>query len=327
MAIPGPGPSISMTTLNTEFGGGFALSSYYRGGTYVPNTPANAAIPTSGTIALGNFYGSSSRVPVSLTATGNNYDVYTNRGPTYVAGFSDVVVTVPGTVGSASTGTYAMLVPSAFSPTDTVTIVNNGVIQGRGGAGGNGGNANNPGPSSTPGAVGNTGGNAIYVNRPTVITNNGTIAAGGGGGGGGGAAAYTPGKASNYSGGGGGGGGAGTNNGTGGTGGTALPGGPQPVGRGLPGIPGSPGPSSSGGAGGPPQSPSVGPNISISGGGGTGGGRGAAGSAGAAGSSTSPLGPNVVKTPGGAGGATGSYLVGNPFVTWPATGTRQGNVS
>jgi hypothetical protein len=325
MAIPGPGPSISMTTLNTEFNGGFALSSYYRGGAYVPNTPANAAIPTSGTIALGNFYGSSSRVPVSLTATGNNYDVYTNRGPTYVAGISDVVVTVPGTVGSASTGTYAMLVPSAFSPTDTVTIVNNGVIQGMGAGGGNGGAANNPAPTSTPGVAGSTGGNAIYINRPTVITNNGTIAAGGGGGGGGGAAARTNPKGSNFSGGGGGGGGAGTNNGGGGTGGFAQA--AIPSARTLVGIPGSPGTSSSGGAGGPPQSPSSGVGIAVSGGGGTGGGRGAAGSAGAAGSSTSPLGPSVIKTPGGAGGATGFYLVGNPFVTYPATGTRQGNVS
>ena len=326
MAIPGPGTAISLNTLNTEFGGGYSLSSYYRGGTYVPNIPQNAAVPTSGAISLGNFYGTLKRAIISLTASGNNYDVYANRGPSYVAGISDLTVTVPGTVGSASTGSYAMLVPNAFSPTDTVTIVNNGVIQGMGGSGGNGGNGNQPLPSSTPGDVGNTGGNAIYINRPTVITNNGTIAAGGGGGGGGGAAAFNNGKVSNYSGGGGGGGGAGTNNGGGGTGGTAAAGGPQP-GRGLPGNPGSPGPSSAGGAGGAPRSPSVGVGIAVSGGGGTGGGRGAAGSAGAAGSSTSPLGPSVIKTPGGAGGATGSYLVGNPFVTWPATGTRQGNVS
>lgn len=327
MAIPGPGVAISMDTLNTEFGGGFSLSSYYRGGSFVPNIPQNAAVPTSGAISLGDFYNTQKRISVSITATGNNYDVYANRGGSYSPGITDLTVTVPGTVGSASTGSYAMLVPNAFSPTDTVTIVNNGVIQGMGGGGGNGGNANNPGPSSTPGAVGNTGGNAIYINRPTVITNNGTIAAGGGGGGGGGAASYTPGKASNYSGGGGGGGGAGTNNGPGGTGGTALPGGPQTTGRGLPGNPGSPGPSSAGGAGGASRSPSVGVGIAVSGAGGNGGGRGAAGSAGAAGSSTSPLSPGVIKTPGGAGGATGSYLVGNPFVTWPATGTRQGNVS
>jgi hypothetical protein len=35
----------------------------------------------------------------------------------------------------------------------------------------------------------------------------------------------------------------------------------------------------------------------------------------------------VQLTPGGGGGGTGFYLVGNPFVTYPATGTRQGNVS
>jgi hypothetical protein len=31
--------------------------------------------------------------------------------------------------------------------------------------------------------------------------------------------------------------------------------------------------------------------------------------------------------PGGAGGAAGNYIVGNPFVTYPATGTRQGGVA
>ena len=316
MAIPGPGPSISMTTLNTEFGGGFALSSYYRGGTYVPNTPANAAIPTSGTIALGNFYGSSKRVPVSLTATGNNYDVYTNRGPAYVAGISDVVVTVPGTVGSTSTGTYAMLVPSAFSPTDTVTIINNGLIQGRGGGGGNGGPAPVPGGSAT---AGGTGGNAIYVNRPTVITNNGTIASGGGGGGGGGGVNTQPGQKLIFRiGGGGGGGGAGTNGGGGGSGGT-TPSNPAPINRN--GNPGSSGTSPAGGAGGTQITVHPGPNQAVGGTGGAGGGRGAAGSSGTAGSGQPIIGP------GAAGGAAGNYIVGNPFVTWPATGTRQGGVA
>ena len=191
MAIPGPGPAIAISTLNTEFGGGYAMSSYYRGGSFVPNSPQNAAIPTSGTIALSNFYGSSNRMIISLTASGNNYDVFANRGPTYQAGKSDITVTVPGTVGSANTGSYALLVPSAFSPADTVRIVNNGVIQGAGGAGSNGANA--PAPASGPASAGGGGGNAIYVNRPTTITNNGTIASGGGGGGGGGAANVAPG--------------------------------------------------------------------------------------------------------------------------------------
>jgi hypothetical protein len=30
---------------------------------------------------------------------------------------------------------------------------------------------------------------------------------------------------------------------------------------------------------------------------------------------------------GGSGGGAGSYIVGNPFVTWTATGTRQGPAS
>jgi len=305
MPIPGPGVAISMTTIATEFGGTVphSLSEYYRGGGLVPNAPINAAIPTSGAISMGNFYGATNRVPVSLTITGNtyNYDVFANRGPAYVAGVSDITVTVnPGvTVGSTSTGAFAMLVPSGFNPGDTVTVVNNGVIQGRGGNGGAGGPSSAPLPSR-PGSPGGGGGNAISVSRPTVITNNGVVAGGGGGGGGSpGRTTVNP-KGTTYGGGAGGGGGAGFDGGTGGAAGVGTNGG-SPA--------GSPGTSAAGGAGGgtPLQ-----PNI-----GGPGGGRGAAGTAGR----TEPAGP------GGAGGAAGNYIVGNPFVTWPVTGTRQGGVA
>ena len=132
------------------------------------------------------FYGGRSKIALTISANTFNYDVYTNRGPTYVAGASDITVTVnPGvTVGSTATPTYAMLVPSAFNPADTVTVVNNGLIQAMGGAAGNGGAG-----ASSAGGPGSVGGSAIYVNRPTTITNNGTVAGGGGGGGGGGGAA------------------------------------------------------------------------------------------------------------------------------------------
>ncbi len=302
MAIPGPGVAISVNTVVGEFGGTapHSLNEYYRGGGLVPNAPANAAIPTAGQIALGNFYGATNRISVPLTIGANtyNYDVYANRGPAYVAGISDVVVTVPGsvTVGSTSTGAYAMLVPSAFSPTDTVTIVNNGVIQGMGGAGGIGGWVNGP----RPGGPGGVGGNALYVNRPVTVTNNGTLA-GGGGGGGGGAGANSP--KGNSAIGGGGGGGAGFNGGSGG-------------GSSPPGTSGSPGSSTAGGSGGAGGTSSP----AIAGAGGPGGGRGAAGSAGSPGSG-GPV------TPVGSGGGAGNYIVGNPFVTWPATGTRQGGVA
>ena len=270
MAIPGPGVAISMNTIATEFGGTVphSLNEYYRGGGLVPNTPGNAAIPTSGAIPMGSFYGSANRTAVALTIAANsyNYDVFTNRGPTYVAGSTDLTVTVnPGvTVGSTSTGTYAMLVPSSFNPGDTVRIVNNGTIQGMGGAGGAGGNwfpASNGGPGAG-------GGNAVFVNRPTVITNNGTLAGGGGGGGGGAGGARPPASPKSPTtqlGGGGGGGGAGFNGGAAGAGGA----GPT-----VNGNPGGAGTSPTGGGGG---SGGVGGSPSISGGaGGAGGARGVA---------------------------------------------------
>jgi hypothetical protein len=331
MPIPGPGVAISMNTIVAEFGGTapHSLSEYYRGGGLVPNTPTNAAIPTSGQIAIGNFYGASNRSVVALTITGNtyNYDVFANRGPGYVAGATDLTVTVnPGvTVGSTSTGAYAMLVPSSFNPGDTVTIVNNGTIQGMGGGGGGGGPARGSGGIlANPGSGGAGGGSALYVNRPTVVTNNGTLAGGGGGGGGGGGrAGNSPGKGNFFAfGGGGGGGGSGFNGGGGAGGGSVPPG--TPAGQHLPGFGGSPGSSPGGGAGGPSRSLA---GLGGSGAGGTGGGRGASGASGGPGAGPAPAATNVAGGSGAGGGPAGNYIVGNPFVTYPATGTRQGGVA
>jgi hypothetical protein len=290
MALPSSGP-LAFTNIQTEFGGTnpIGLNEYYRGGGLVPVSTTTTTIPSSGTIAANNFYGTANRVdvPLSIASPTYNYDVYTqaSTNPAYVAGKANVNVTVsPGvTVGSTSTGTYAMLVPSSFSPGDAVTITNNGVIQGMGGDGG-------PGQfGASNGIAGNGGGNALYVNRPVTITNNSVIAGGGGGGGAG--AGFTPNKGGSDWGGGGG-GGAGYNGGGGGGGGR----------------PGSPGSSSAGGAGGPGgQGNSGGP----------GGGRGAAGSGG------SPIGGANPRS-GGPGGGAGYYIIGNPFVTWAATGTREG---
>lgn len=317
-----------MNTIAGEFGGSVphSLSEYYRGGGLVPNTPTNAAIPTSGQISMGNFYGSANRVAINLTISGNtyNYDVFSNRGPTYSPGSSDITVTVnPGvTVGSTSTGAYAMLVPSGFSPGDTVTIVNNGVIQGMGGGGGTGGQANSSG-TPYPGSAGGAGGHALYVNRPTVVTNNGTLAGGGGGGGGGGGSSAPGAKFINYvRGGGGGGGGAGFNGGAAGSGGGLI----APVGpEARAGNPGQAGTSPAGGAGGAGgQMPGAG-IYNQAGAGGAGGGRGASGANGQ--NSPTTQAQYGVAASGGGGGAAGRYMTGNPFVTWPAFGTRQGGVS
>jgi hypothetical protein len=286
MALPLSGP-LSLANIQTEFGGTnpIGLNEYYRNGGRVPNAPQNAAIPTSGAIAIGNFYGATNRIPVGLTISSPtyNYDVYANRGPSYVAGISNITVTVaPGVyIGSTSTGAYSFYV-SGFTAGDTVNIVNNGTIQGTGGDGG-------PGPfAASPGGTGGGGGPAMYINYPTTIQNNSVIAGGGGGGGGG--AGVTPNKGPSYWGGGGG-GGAGYNAGSGGGGG----------------YPGSPGSLGAGGAGG---------NSEFTPGG-SGGGLGTPGAGGAPSGGANPR-------PGGPGGAAGYYVVGYSNVTWTAFGALYG---
>lgn len=63
MALPGSGP-ISSSMIQTEFGSTnpIAISEYYKGGEYVPNTATNVNIPTSGQIKFSDFYNGSSLV-------------------------------------------------------------------------------------------------------------------------------------------------------------------------------------------------------------------------------------------------------------------------
>lgn len=307
MAVTSSG-QISLSDIASEFGdtAPYQMSEYYRGGGLVPNAPDNSGVPTSGQIGIGNFYGATNRIAVPLTisaSTTTPYDVTTSAtaSPLYVAGISDITLTVnPGvTQGASGTGVYSIYVPNGLNAGDNVTIVNNGHIQGVGGNGGFGGHQHAP----QAGGAGAGGGSAVYVNRPTTITNNGTISGGGGGGGGGAASqpvtygsvpspkGSVPSVSTVYRGGGGGGGGSGYSGGSGGPGGW---------GQTFQGSPGAAGTSPAGGAGG----------SSTSQAGGAGGGRGAAG-----------------QPSNGAGGAAGYYLVGNPYVTWPATGTLNGSVS
>lgn len=77
MALPTSGP-ISWEMIRAEFGGGYPIqiNQYYRGGGLVPNIPANANVPTSGTISAQNFYGATKAAPfqaslVPSTLAGN----------------------------------------------------------------------------------------------------------------------------------------------------------------------------------------------------------------------------------------------------------------
>jgi hypothetical protein len=311
MAIPSSG-SIALTALQTEFGGTnpIGINEYYRGGGLVPNSTVNNSVPTSGAISMSNFYGSQNRNTISITisANTNNYNLFNNLGGSYIAGLTDVVVTINNgvVVGSSSTGSPAFTI-SGFTSGDTVSITNNGTIVGKGGAGASGGNADFNG-TATAGSTGSNGGAALSVGFATNITNNGIIAGGGGGGGGGGGSVVFIGVGSRaVLGGGGGGGGAGS--GSGGSGGIATP-------SGTNGGAGDSGTSSTGGNGG------IGPSYTTSkaGNGGSGGSFGASGSSGA--TSTGSVTAN-----GGSGGAGGNYVNGSSNVTWLATGTRLGGTS
>ena len=73
MPLQTSGP-ISLADIAAEFGGSapHSLSEYYRGGGLVPDTPANAGIPTSGSISLSDFYGGDATV-ARVDAIGGTY--------------------------------------------------------------------------------------------------------------------------------------------------------------------------------------------------------------------------------------------------------------
>jgi len=313
MAIPSSGP-LSLNDIQTEFGGTnpISLSEYYAGGGLVQSgaTGDSGPIPTSGQISIGQFYGSTARVPIVInnTATTLTANIYTlaSANPTYSAGITDVVYNNSGTLYSNSTSTGA-LTTGTFASGDTLKIVNTGLIIGKGGNGGGGSVFPTPGRGGNGGA----GGRALVLGWPVTIDNTGgTIAGGGGGGAGGDLVIWTvqPGPKNPPSprsaGGSGGGGGAGNTVGTGGSGGSS--------GVTYAGTPGSNGTPTAGGSGGAA-------NINIPAPlkpyakGGNGGGRGSSGS------------PVVSPSGTATGGAAGQAIIsnGNP-ITWINTGTING---
>jgi len=76
MAIQTSG-AITLSDIQTEFGGSnpVSLSEYYAGGSYVPSgtSGTNGAVPTSGEIAVSDFYGTQAGITITVTeGTGDN---------------------------------------------------------------------------------------------------------------------------------------------------------------------------------------------------------------------------------------------------------------
>ena len=250
-ALPSAPNSLSINQIAQEFGGDtpHAISEYYAGGSIVPagTQGEGGGIASSGSISIGDFFGSRQRVTINLTISSNTqgYQISQQRGGTYEAGFTDIVLTNNAQVGSTAVGTAGIYTGTApnYASGDTVKIINAGHIRGRGGNGG-AGMANN----GTGVAAGQIAGDAIETTFPlTVVNNSGAKLLGGGGGGGGAGRGSTvqpgqpgnpptqsggksqgqqPGQPSNppatqFFGGGGGGGGAGNQVGSGGSGGSS----------------------------------------------------------------------------------------------------------
>lgn len=194
-ALPSAPNSLSINQVAQEYGGStpHALSEYYGDGDNVLDGAQGdgGAIPESGAISIGDFFGGRDRVVINLTIGSNTqaYQISQQYGGTYEAGFTDIVLTNNAQVGSTAVGTAGIFTGAApnYASGDTLKIVNAGNIRGRGGNGGAG--ANNAGQGVGAGQI---AGDAIETTFPiTVVNNSGAKLLGGGGGGGGGARGST----------------------------------------------------------------------------------------------------------------------------------------
>jgi len=187
MALQASG-AIKLSEIQTEFGGSnpISMSEYYRNGTYVPSNNSN--VPTSGEISMSDFYNGVAATVLTISTNATEYNILTQA---VAAGFNNSVggviqVTVNSGVTVNASTTHAMQTGALHANT-TLTITNNGIIQGYDGAAGT--------TQSSPGVAGGSGGTpgqAIEVNvasgATVTVTNasGATIQSGRGGPGGGG---------------------------------------------------------------------------------------------------------------------------------------------
>ena len=168
MALQGNNNPISLSDIQTEFGGvnPISMSEYYRDGLYT--TYNNTTVPTSGEIDMSNFYSTVAAFEYVVSSSVQELNLYTAATSAGWNGIDPIRLTVNSGVyvWSDSTSTGGLVISSAFN--GLLRIVNNGYIIGRGGNGGGG-----------------TGGPAIQNSATGVLLTNAVSAfiAGGGGGG------------------------------------------------------------------------------------------------------------------------------------------------
>ena len=175
--------AISLSDIRDEYNNGSSapilLNDYYRGGSLVRanasnNTATNlsADVPTSANsspLSLNDFYGQKRAFRKTYSSTATDQSGVGVFGDDFAVNYpKEIVINSSQTVGATSTSAPALKIDSTGA--GTITITNNGSIEGAGGA------------------AGAAGGNALQVDGSVAVTlvNNGTIKAGGGGGGAGG---------------------------------------------------------------------------------------------------------------------------------------------
>lgn len=187
-----PTSTISLLDIQNEFGGAnpISLSEYYRGGGYVPASIADVGygLPSAlGAISMSALRGATAivilNIQINLSSDVNNYVLNTAKVPGYSPGGTRLTFVIDSNVvvGSNSTGSWAFTVDNSWNANDTITIINNGRIVGRGG---NGGRGSDLYPTQNP-TAGEAGGPALLAQRSVTIQNNNLIGGGGGGAGGG----------------------------------------------------------------------------------------------------------------------------------------------
>ena len=152
------------------------LNEFYLGGSLVranagnnSSTNMSAGVPTSGAISFNDFYSKERAFRKTFSDGNTNQSADTIFGDDFEVDYPKQLVVGSGdTIGSTSTSNAALTIES--NGVGSITVTNEGSIEGAGGA------------------AGAAGGNALEVAGSVAVTlvNNGTIKAGGGGGGAGG---------------------------------------------------------------------------------------------------------------------------------------------
>ena len=134
----------------------------------------------SGAVDMNTGHGKANAVTINLTIASNvnNYNIFANKGGTYNAGKTTLTLTINAgkSVTDGSGAGYGLTTGSGWTSGDTIAIVNNGFIAGRGGSGGSRGAAHTR-------VGGSTGGIGMTMNWPVTVTNASGYIFGGGGGG------------------------------------------------------------------------------------------------------------------------------------------------